>query len=91
MEATKQLKLQIPAQRTGGHETYAEKAARPARTYGVTYSRPTQDYLSMSRKKATPRAKATKTNGALVRVYVKDWREEPVGEVKRVLRQAIST
>lgn len=69
--------------------SYAHKAAHPKhRNMDDQYS--TLDYLSMDKKIASPRPSATETNGALARVYVKDWRREPVGAVKRALRAAIA-
>lgn len=51
---------------------------------------PPQSYLIMAKKTAIPRATATITNGALLRVYIKYWRQDPVGAVKIALRTAIA-
>lgn len=44
----------------------------------------------MARRAPKNNRTATQTNDNLVRVYVRDWRSEPVGRVKRALRQEIA-
>lgn len=44
----------------------------------------------MARRVANTRRTSTDTNGQLVRLYVREWRSEPVGKVKRALRKEIA-
>lgn len=44
----------------------------------------------MAKKAANPIIAATQTNGIPRRVYVRDWRREPVGAVKQAQRIAIA-
>lgn len=69
-------------------DSYAERAART----GTDHQRADKDipnYLSMAKKASSQRPGASKTNSTLARVYVQDWRKDPVGTVKRALRLAI--
>lgn len=73
----------------GGGQSYADKAAHIPAASDMQH--PVLNYLDMERKQPNARPAATQTNGNLARVYIKDWRTEPVGAVKRALRQAIAT
>lgn len=44
----------------------------------------------MARRLSKVRPTTTQTNGALARIYAKDWRSEPVGLVKKAPRQEIA-
>lgn len=44
----------------------------------------------MVKRQTAPRLATSQTNGNLVRIYVKDWRSEPVGKLKRALRKEIA-
>lgn len=67
------------------------RVAHPdARKHNEDYP-PLQDYLAMAKKMPTPITAATITNGAVLRLYTKYWRKEPVGVIKRALRMAIAT
>lgn len=68
--------------------TYAARVAQE-NNVSTRNDRPIPRYLNMAKCTATTRAAATTTNGMLERVYIKDWRKEPVGVVKQSLRKAI--
>lgn len=44
----------------------------------------------MAKRAPSVRRQTLQTNGTISRVYVQDWRIEPVGKVKRALRQEIA-
>lgn len=89
LEAARKLQAQAPRAQAIQANSYAEKAARPARRQDAE-PQPPQDYLDMARRKPTPRPTSSVTNGGLSRVYIKYWRKQPVGLVKRALRKAVS-
>lgn len=69
--------------------TYAQKAAQPPRN-DTEPPQPIPKYTMMAKRVSQSRPPTTLTNGALSRVYVKDWRSEPVGVVKKALRNDIA-
>lgn len=91
LEKSKQLQEDVQkeqANQPARRDTYAQKAAqKPPQPSPVDKTIP--KYTSMSKRVAKPRTHATQTDGALARVYIKDWRSEPVGVVKKALRQEI--
>lgn len=90
LAAVQKLQENTAEAQTNRRGTYADKAARPAQRQEQDNQAP-QEFLRMAKRKPTPRPTATVTNGGLSRVYIKDWRKQPIGLVKKALRQAIST
>lgn len=62
--------------------TYDHKAAQPPRNNDKP-PQPTPKYKTMARRVSETRPPTTLTNSALTRVYVKDWRSDPVEVVKK--------
>lgn len=91
LEHSKQLHEEVQKEKANhqpGTNTYAQKAAlQPPQPPAP--EKPIPKYISMSKRIEKPRPQATQTDGALERVYIKDWRSEPVGVVKKALRQDI--
>lgn len=71
------------------HDSYARKAAQPPPNPNEP-NQPLPKYTSMAKRVSNTRPPATQTNGVLRRAYIKDWRSEPVGVVKKALRQDIA-
>lgn len=68
--------------------TYARKAAQPPRN-NTEPPQPIPKHTMMTKSMIQNGPPTNLTNGALSRVYVKDWRIEPVGVVKKALRKDI--
>lgn len=73
---------------TARADRYAERAVIQGAPTS-RHDRPTQNYLDMAKKTSTQIPAESETNGSLFRVYIRDWRKEPVGAVKRALRIAL--
>lgn len=69
---------------------YARAAEQPAQSHAQDDREPVGKYTRMARRSQNNRKTATQTNGNLVTMYVRDWRSEPVGRVKKALRQEIA-
>lgn len=86
MRQAREADEQGPAKGAKTYVTRVAKESRGPRTRGEIPS-----YFDMAKRVPTQRAAASQTDGTLERVYVKDWRKQPVGAVKRALRIAIGT
>lgn len=79
-----QNQLLIPTEaRQAANNGYVREAAQPARTQAHNDNVPVSKYTTMARRIENTARTATQTNGNLVRLYVRDWRSEPVGRVKK--------
>lgn len=88
-DTVKEVWENVPSQALTG-DNYAERAARTRRA-DTNPEKSITNYFDMERKASKHHPAATTTNGTLDRVYIRYWRREPVGAVKRALRVAIGT